>query len=57
MPDLQAIIRAIDSRLETEGKSTTDPVEANSCLDKQGLLKESKDRPVTPAHMILVIIM
>ena len=57
MPDLQAIIRAIDSRLETEGKSTTDPVEANSWLEKQGLLKESKDRPVTPAHMILVIIM
>lgn len=53
MQNIKAIIRVIDSRLEAEGKSTTDPVEANSWLCQQGVLSDSKDRPGKPLRDIL----
>jgi len=51
--NIGAIISKIDEFLEKNGKSSTNPVEANAMLEKAGLLRDSDTRPGKPLRDIL----
>lgn len=53
MPDIEGIIRAIDSELEITGKPFLTPPEANAVLQRRGLLRDSIDRRGLPLRNIL----
>ena len=50
---MSAIIRFIDDYLTKSGRTSIDPVEANSLLAKAGILRDSKDRPGKPLRDLL----
>lgn len=47
------IIKAIDELLELRGVWSVDPVEANSYLERKGLLNDSQSRPGLPLRKLL----
>lgn len=50
---MSAIIKFIDDYLTKSGRTSIDPVEANSLLAKAGILRDSKDRPGKPLRDLL----
>lgn len=47
------IINYLDKYLQTTGRKSISPVEANAILEKAGLLKDSKSRPGLPLRKML----
>lgn len=50
---ITAIIKHLDDYLTRSGRQNIDPVEANTILEKAGLLRDSKDRPGKPLRELL----
>ena len=53
MPDIEKIIKAIDTFLEKNHQEITTPVEINTYLEKLGLLNDNKNRKGLPIRRIL----
>ncbi|MFP5080501.1 hypothetical protein [Pedobacter sp. JCM 36344] len=50
---MNTIIEFLDAYLTRTKRTSIDPVEANALLERQGLLKDSKDRPGKPLRDLL----
>ncbi|HMR47382.1 MAG TPA: DNA-deoxyinosine glycosylase [Bacteroidia bacterium] len=50
---MNAITKFLDDYLTKSGKTSIDPVEANSLLDREGILRDNKNRPGKPLRDLL----